>query len=249
MVEAENVLLQVGGRGKKVMEKVENIIIKQKFVNKCCETNEFVIYKLVGKIGIEEQVEEKHQGGKLFHVKENSEFCSRCCCIPRCRVYTLIFSVYVQNGELLTKKPFLKAERQCKCMCCWLSRPYLKVWYIGEEEKFLGVIKEPFHCCISRFQMTKGETIKEALDNPYDYRLHTTYQCGALCGCGCNNCCKTAEFPIFDKYKNHIGTILKVFYIIYSYSSGLGVVRNAAHRLVLILWLSCLKILIGRRRP
>jgi hypothetical protein len=189
---------------KQVMEKVENVFIKQKpqFAELLgCEFEN--IYKVYSKKPGKEKGDKK-----LFKCKEKSGCCDRNCLPAACRPFHMTIEAKCRdtNGKK-EKKDFLKLVRDCHCTCCCLNRPFVEVHYVEDgNNQYLGRINDPCACCEYNLSV-----VEEGTDAGETYRISgSCCQCGLICP-SARMCGKNVSFGIFEGGGNaEVGKVERV---------------------------------------
>ena len=127
-------------------------------------------------------------------------------CRGDCRPFNMSVEAFCHDGTgKKKKKNFLRLERPCKCTMACFCRPILKVYDItGNEESFIGKLKDPWHMCNYTVKIYEGQ------HDDYDYYINgSCCQCGFHCHMPCGPC-KEIRFQINDEKGNEVGEIKKV---------------------------------------
>ena len=138
----------------------------------------------------------------LFKCKEESGWCMRNCCPSSGREFNMKLK-HINMANQISSNDFQNTYanlfKPYKCTCCCLARPELLLSLHGNEQKYIGKVKEEFTCCDPLF------TIKDGNGSPVFVITCDCCQCGFLCRS--NFCGKLSEvkFSIFD-VKNQSGS-------------------------------------------
>ena len=144
----------------------------------------------------------------LFKCKEESGWCMRNCCPSSGREFNMKLK-HINMANQLNSNDFQNTYanlfKPFKCTCCCLARPELLLSLHGNQQQYIGKVKEEFTCCDPLF------TIKDGNGSPVFLVTCDCCQCGYCCRC--NFCGKLNEvkFLIFDckNQGNPVGSIVK----------------------------------------
>lgn len=145
----------------------------------------------------------------LFKCKEESGWCMRNCCPSSGREFNMKLKHINMANQLNTNdfsNTYANLFKPYKCTCFCLARPELLLSLHGNQQQYIGKVKEEFTCCDPLF------TIKDGNGTPVFIITCDCCQCGFCCR---NNFCgklSEVKFSIFD-VKNQsgapVGSIVK----------------------------------------
>ena len=145
----------------------------------------------------------------LFKCKEESGWCMRNCCPSSGREFNMKLK-HINMANQISSNDFQNTYanlfKPYKCTCCCLARPELLLSLHGNEQKYIGKVKEEFTCCDPLF------TIKDGNGSPVFVITCDCCQCGFLCRknfCGKLNEVKFSIFDVKNQGGSPVGSIVK----------------------------------------